>query len=381
VKLGLPLWARPPLLRCGDAASEMMTPPLNGRRLWSQTNSCGRGADLVFVRRARIVENWMRTLRALLCLPLMLCLLALGGCAPAISTPGTLLVEPFLTPIASLRPASLGEGERLRVVATTNIVADVVAHVGGDAIELATLLPVGIDPHTYEPSPQDLTAIVRAHVILINGLGLEAFLATTLQDAGSSAAVVSLSEGIQPLSREGQGGGVDPHVWLDPNNVAIWVDNAARALAALDPARAENYQANADGYRRSLEELDRWISSQVSLIPASARKLVADHDELGYFAARYGFEVVGAVVPAYSTSAEASAQEISRLEAAIRSQGVRCIFVRTGVNVALAQQVARDTGVPLVPLYTHSLSGPEGPAASYLRLMEYNVNAIVSALK
>lgn len=312
---------------------------------------------------------------------LTLSLPALGGCAPAISTPGVSVAEPFLTPIASLGPASLGEGERLRVVATTNILADVVARVGGDVIELTTLLPVGVDPHTYEPSPQDLTAIARAHLVLVNGLGLEVFLTATLQSAGGSAAVVSLSEGIQPLSLEGQGGGVDPHVWLDPNNVAIWVDNAARALAALDPARTLTFQSNAEGYRTSLEELDRWILSQVSQIPAAARKLVTDHDELGYFAARYGFEIVGAVVPAYSTSAEASAQEISRLEAAIRSLGVRSIFVGTGVNPALAEQVAQDTGVRLVPLYTHSLSGPEGPAGSYLKLMEYNVNAIVGALK
>ena len=325
----------------------------------------------------------MHRLRALvrLWLLLTLCLPALGGCVPAISTPGASVAEPFLTPIASLGPAGLGEGERLRVVATTNIVADVAARVGGEVIELTTLLPVGVDPHTYEPSPQDLTAIARAHLVLVNGLGLEVFLTATLQSAGGSAAVVSLSEGIQPLSLEGQGGGVDPHVWLDPNNVAIWVDNASRALAALDPARTLNFQSNAEGYRTSLEELDRWIWSQVSQIPATARKLVTDHDELGYFAARYGFEIVGAVVPAYSTSAEASAQEISRLEATIRSLGVRSVFVGTGVNPALAEQVARDTGVRLVPLYTHSLSGPEGPAGSYLKLMEYNVNAIVGALK
>jgi ABC-type Zn uptake system ZnuABC Zn-binding protein ZnuA len=328
--------------------------------------------------------------------------LLLGACA----APGTPADDPDRLPgetaIPDLQPVDLSDGERLRVVATTSIAAEVVRSVAGDEVDLAPLLPFGADPHTYEPTPQDVRALAQAHVVFVNGLGLEPFLAGALESAGGRAVVISLSEGIEPLalgSDEGQAdaaegeqhavesedghhhGGVDPHVWLDPLNVARWAENAAAALAALDPARADHYRGNADAYTAVLRGLDVWIRGQVAQISEADRKLVTDHDELGYFANRYGFEIVGALIPAYSSAAEPSAQELSQLETTIRELGTRAVFVGTGVNQELAARVAEDTGVRLVPLYTHSLSGPEGPATSYRTLMEYNVNAIVEALR
>jgi ABC-type Zn uptake system ZnuABC Zn-binding protein ZnuA len=321
--------------------------------------------------------------------------LTLVGCA---SNPGsastTNLGESQLTPVASLGPVPLDSGRRLRVVATTSIVGDVIGQVGGQAIDLQTLMPLGVDPHTYEPTPRDIQAIAQADVVFLNGLGLEEALLPRLANAGGQAALVSLSEGISPRVFRGDAtpvgsadstsleqGGLDPHVWQDPRNVIQWTENAAEALSRLDPAGEAGYRQRAEAYRAELEQLDTEIQAMVETIPVDQRKLVTDHDDMGYFADRYGFTIVGAVIPAYSTSAEPSAKDISQLEEAVKKLGVKAVFVGVEANQALSSRVAQDTGVRLVPIYAGSLSPADGPASSYVQLMLYNVSAIVGALK
>lgn len=290
-------------------------------------------------------------------------------------------------PTAVTTPAPQDAGKP-KVVATTTLVGDVVRQVGGDTIDLHVLLPVGADPHNFTPTPQDVAAVAQADVIFTAGLGLEAFMAPLLDNAGSHAPVVALSDGVStlqpPVTAEADGhdaGAVDPHVWFDPNNVMVWVDNAARELATIDPAHAATYQANAAAYRRALQDLDRWIVEQVASIPAANRQLVTDHLIFSYFAQRYGFEQVGALVPGYNTLAEPSAQELAGLEDAIRRTGVKAILLGNTVNPALAERVAGDTGTRLVQVYTDSLTAPGGDADSYLAFMRYNVRAIVDALQ
>ncbi len=271
-------------------------------------------------------------------------------------------------------------------MATTSIVADVVGAVGGDAIDLQALIPPGVDPHAFEPTPQDLARATDADVVFLNGFGLDTRLAETLAAAVGHAPLVSLSEGIVPLTlgdehpEAAETGGVDPHTWLDPNNLQIWVDNACAALSALDPAHAADFAAAATAYAASLRALDADIRQALQGIPAQDRRLVTDHDEFGYFAQRYGFTIVGAVVPGFSTGAEPSPQELAALEQAIRDQHVAAVFISSVVTPDLAERVAEDTGVRLVTLYAHSLTGPGGPASDYLSLMRYNVAAIVDAL-
>jgi len=161
----------------------------------------------------------------------------------------------------------------------------------------------------------------------------------------------------------------------------VWTQNIEYALSAADPANARTYQANADLYRRYLEQLDTWIKERVDEIPAGDRKLVTDHDTFGYFADHYGFELVGTVIPGVSTLSEPSARDLAALEDAIRSLNTKAIFVGNTVNPSLAQQVANDTGTQLVFVYSDSLSAAGEPGDSYLNFMKYNVNAIVSALK
>jgi manganese/iron transport system substrate-binding protein len=339
----------------------------------------------------RMARDWLRV--GFVPLLLLACLLV--GCRPTPSgrdrheADGAWLADQ----IPALAPVPLGAGEPLRAVATTSIVGDVLADVGGDRIELTVLLPAGTDPHSYQPTPQDAAAVAEAHVVFANGAGLEAFLDPLLETAGQEVPVVPLSAGVA-LRRPGDGQGLasgdddeheatdpDPHVWLDPNNVLVWVANVESALAALDPSHADEYEAEARQSRRRLEELDAWIREQVAQVAEADRVLVADHASLGYFADRYGFEIVGTVFPGFSTLAEPSAQEMAALEAIIRARGVRAVFVATTVNPSLAERVMEDTGARLVFLYVGSLSGPDGPASTYVAMMEFDVTAIVSALR
>ncbi len=268
---------------------------------------------------------------------------------------------------------------RLRIVATTSLVGDVLSRVAGGRIELRVLLPPGADPHSFQSTPQDAAAVAEAQLVFINGFGLEEALLETLASVAGTLPLISISDGIEPyeLARTGPG---DPHVWLDPTNVLVWVENARAGLTRVDPAGEAQYAANATAYQAELEELDGWIRGELERIPAEKRTLVTDHDSLGYFAARYGFQIVGAVIPAYSTLAQPSAQEIAELEQTIARYQVPALFVGFGFNPALSERVAQDMGVALVPLYTDSLSGSEGPAATYLDLMHYTATAISEAL-
>ncbi len=300
--------------------------------------------------------------------------------------------------LPTLQAARLGQGQKLQVVATTSIVGDVARQVGGEWIDLTVLLPLGTDPHAFDPTPQDAAAIARAHVVLINGAGLETFMDRLIQSAGDKTPVVPLSASIELLMTEAEHAdehegdeheneeehhheGGDPHVWFDPNLVMVWVNNVEQVFSALDPQHASAYQANAAAYREKLKELDGWIREQVALLPQAHRKLVTDHELFGYFAQRYGFEQVGAVIPGYSTLAAPSAQELAELETRIRELGARAVLVGQTVNPELARRVADDTGTRLVFVYHGSLSEPGGPAGDYVSLMRYNVSAIVDALK
>ena len=332
--------------------------------------------------------------------------------------PILILVNMLLAACGGNTPATSNEG--LRVVASTNIVGDVVARVGGDLIDLTVLFPVGADPHTFELRPQDVVAISEADMVIIHGLNLEETLDSTL-DSNVNGALIHLAEGIEVLEfaahehegeeheseeehahegeeleseeehahededheaeEEHEHEDGDPHTWTDPNNVIIWVGNIASALSEVDSVNAATYQANAKAYTTELRELDIWIRAQVETVPTEQRELVTDHASFGYFADEYGFEQVGLVIAATSTNSSPSAKELTELIHTIEEHSVPAIFVGTTVNPALAEQVADETGAQVVFLYTGSLSEPGGEAENYLEFMRYNVSAIVEALR
>jgi ABC-type Zn uptake system ZnuABC Zn-binding protein ZnuA len=282
---------------------------------------------------------------------------------------------------------------KLRVVATTNIVGDVVAQIGGEWIALQVLLPAGTDPHAFEPRPQDVAAVVDADLIFANGAGLEEFLEVLIESAGAQDQLIEVSTGIELLpfemlhedeeahTEEEIHSDGDPHTWMDPNNVMMWVENITSALSAADPEHAAAYQANASAYQTKLVELDQWIRAQVDAIPPQQRQLVSDHRIFSYFAEEYGFTLAGEVIGSFSTNAQSSAKELAAIEDRIRQINAQAIFIDQSANPTLASQIAADTGIKMVTIYTGSLGSAESPAGTYLDFMRYNVTAIVEALK
>ena len=295
-----------------------------------------------------------------------------------------LMIIPFLLAACTGQTAAVNEN-RLQLMATTSVVADIVRQVGGERVSVEVLLPLGTDPHSFTPTPNDITRLAQAELLFINGAGLEEFLNAMIENSGANLRIVDLSATLQLRRTQGEdaeeGHGDDPHTWLDPNNVILWSGVVAEALSAQDPQHAAIYQANADMYIQALSELDRWVVTQVELIPPENRQLVTDHQVFGYFADRYGFEQVGAIIPGFSTLSEPSAQELAALENAIQQLNVPALFVGFSVNQNLAQRIAEDTGIQIVLLYTHSLTPPGGEVDEYTDLIRYDVNAIVSALK
>ena len=331
---------------------------------------------------------------------LLVSIFVLGGCATPTGSPAStetaVPVDAGEHPdeLPTLHAVSLNTSEKLRVVATTSIIADVVANVGGDHIELVDLIPPGSDPHGYVAAPEDLRALSEAHVIFVNGLGLEETLASVLESPDGNAAVITVNSGIEPLeATEGEAEdegeneaehhheGVDPHTWLNVQNVLHWVENIEHSLSTLDPANATAYATAAEAYRAELTTLDAEVRAAAESIPAEQRKLVTDHDALGYFANTYGFVIVGALIPSFSTLAAPSAQELAALQDQVSSEGAKAIFVGASVNPALSDQIANDLGIPVVVIYPESLSTADGPATTYVDLMRYNINAISRALK
>lgn len=298
----------------------------------------------------------------------------LTGCSPAESDSGL-------------------SGDTLQIVATTSIVGDVVAQVAGEQVSITTLLPPNSDPHTYQPTPQDIATISKADVIFANGAGLEVFLEPILENADAEEKTVDLSDDINLLTADEHSDSGrdedqnidhdsrDPHVWMNPNNVIAWVNVIQETLGELDPAHAAEYQNNARSYSAELSELDTWITTQVADIPFQRRTLVMDHLVFGYFAEEYGFQQAGAVIPGFSTLAEPSAQQVAEIIDTIEKLGVKVIFVSDTAPPGIAERVAEDTGSQLVYLHTGSLTEPGGLASNYIDYMRYNVNAIVQALQ
>ncbi len=307
---------------------------------------------------------------------LLLLVALLAGCA----SPGA---GPTPTPIESLQAVQLPPDGQLSVVATTTLVGDLLRQVGGESINLHVMLTPGRDPHSYQTTPGDMRAASGAAVIFVSGFGLEGNMLVSLADSLPTVPMVDLSQGLHPINAGGTSvpPGIDPHVWLDPKNVIRWAENGADALSRLDPGNETRYFQNASLYTTRLQALDDWIQDEIESIPAERRLLVTDHHMLDTFARRYNFDIVGTIVPGYSSEAEPSSRELARLEDTVRQAGARAIFVEDSINPQLARIVASDTGLELVMLYIGSLSGPQGPASNYIELMRYNVQAIVQALQ
>ena len=288
--------------------------------------------------------------------------------------------------LTGLLLTSCGSGQKskdntLRVLASTSVLADITQIIAGDRAQVESLLPIGADPHSYQAAPADVAKISESDLLVLNGLEYEQFIETLLQNARGEKMILEATAGLSPRKDAGNEHGVDPHMWLDPNLVITYVENIRDGLIQIDPDGAEIYKANADTYIAQLKDLDGWIVEQVNTIPSERRLLVTNHEAVGYFAERYGFEVAGSVIPSFSSNAAPSAQEMASLIDEIKKLNAPAIFLDTADNNTLAEQIADETGVIIVEdLHLESLT--EGaPAATYIDMMKYNVSRIVEALK
>lgn len=282
--------------------------------------------------------------------------------------------------------SAAARGGRLRVVATFSVIGDFAQNIGGDKIALTTLVGPGRDTHTFEPTPADSAALAEANLIFENGLGFEPWLNDLYEASGSRAKRIAASNGIEPLTAGGTAsagspGIPDPHIWHSAANAVRMVINVGEALAAADPANAAVYQSNAESYVAQLQALDSWIFEQVKALPPDRRKLVTNHDTLSYFAARYGFEILGAVLPASTEGASPSAQQIAQLAESVQAAGVPAVFAENIASNNLLKQVADEAGVRLIgSLYTDALGQPGSAGDTYLKMMRANVQTLVKEL-
>jgi zinc/manganese transport system substrate-binding protein len=265
------------------------------------------------------------------------------------------------------------------VVATTTQVGDFVRNVGRRRVDVHQILHPNTDPHEYEPRPSDVKTVAGAALTVRSGGDVDDWLGDVIDNAGGDAKVLTLSERIH--TRTDDAGDLDPHWWQDPRNAELAVAAIRDALARADPAGAATYRRNAARYLSRLERLDRQTADCIGRIPERLRKLVTTHDALGYYAARYGLDVIGAVIPSLSTQAQPSAGDIQRLVDQIRRTGVKAIYPESSVNPKLEQAVARESGATIgAPLWADTL-GPAGSSgATYIDSIAANTGAIVDGL-
>ena len=265
-------------------------------------------------------------------------------------------------------------GSEVAAVATTTQVADIVRNVGGDRVEVDGILPVEADPHDYEPRPSDAAALTEADVVFRSGGDIDEWLGELIESAGGDASEVTLLDSVRAL-------GDDPHWWQDPANAILAVGAVRDALVEADPRGRATYERNAAAYTGRLRALDADIEGCIERLPPDTRKLVTTHDSLGYFARRYGVEVIGAVIPSLSTQAQPSARDVDDLVRQIKGEGVEAIFPEVAVSQRLERAISRESGAEVGrELWTDSL-GPEGSGAgTYLSAMRANADALAEGM-
>lgn len=282
--------------------------------------------------------------------------------------------------ILVLACAPAASAKTLHVVASFTVLADVVQQVGGNHVQITSLVPPDGDPHEFEASPQDAENLRSADVTFISGEGLERWFEKLAKASGYQGKPVVASTGITLRQRERRGKlSDDPHVWNSPTNVQVWVTNIEKALIAADPADEADFKANAEHYVQELKDLDLETRAKIASIPSARRKILTSHDALGYFGRDYGIEFLSPL--GLSTETEASAADISKLIDQVRKEHVRIYFIETSNDSRLVQQIASATGArPGGKLYVEALSPANGPAPTYLQMFRYNADQLVGAM-
>lgn len=276
--------------------------------------------------------------------------------------------------------------DRLKVAATFSILADFVSNVGGDRVEVVTLVGPNADAHVYSPSPADARKLIDAQLVFVNGLGFEGWIERLVKASGAKAPMIVASKGVRPrrMAEAGHDHGharsaADPHAWQSVANAKIYIGNIRDALVAKDPAGKAIYEANANAYLAKLDALDREVREVIGRIPQQRRRVITSHDAFGYFQAAYGLEFISP--QGVSTEAEASARDVARIITQIRKQKIPAVFMENVTDPRLLKRIADETGARIGgTLYSDALTDSGGPAPSYIELMRHNLKQFADAL-
>jgi zinc/manganese transport system substrate-binding protein len=266
--------------------------------------------------------------------------------------------------------------DRLNVVASFSILGDLARNVGGDRVNVTTLVGPNGDVHVYSPTPADAKKTADAKLVIVNGLGLEGWLPRLVQSSGNKAVIATATEGIAPLKR---GSNADPHAWQSVANAKTYVGNVRAALSAADPADAEIFKTNTDAYLAKLDALEREVREAIAQIPQGRRKVISTHSSFGYFAAAYGIEFIAPL--GVSTESEASARDIAAIITQIKTAKIPAVFLENISDPRLIQRIAAETGARVGgTLYSDSLTDEKGDAPTYIEMVRHNIKALTHAL-
>jgi len=266
--------------------------------------------------------------------------------------------------------------DRLNVVASFSILGDFVSNVGGDRVNVTTLVGPNGDVHVYTPTPADAKKIADARLVIINGLGLEGWLPRLIQASGGKAPIITATRGITPLRL---GSDADPHAWQSVASAKVYVANIRDALAAADPADAEMFLANARRYQAELDALEAAVRAAVEKIPPARRKVISTHDAFGYFAAAYGVEFIAP--EGVSTETEPSARDVGAIISQIKSAKIPAVFLENISDPRLVSRIAAETGAKVGgTLFSDALTDEKGVCPTYIEMVRHNIKALTSAL-
>ncbi|HKY87707.1 MAG TPA: metal ABC transporter substrate-binding protein [Pseudorhodoplanes sp.] len=276
--------------------------------------------------------------------------------------------------------------EKVKVVTTFSILADFVRNVGGDRVDIASLVPVNGDAHVYAPSPADARKLADAKVVFTNGLGFEGWIPRLVKSSATKAAVIVATKGIKPrkMEEEGHGHGhshadADPHAWQSIANAKIYVANIRDALVVADPAGKATYEANAAAYTSKLDVLEAEVKGQVGNIPADRRRIITTHDAFGYFKAAYGVDFIAP--QGVSTESEASAKDVAKIITQIKKQKIPAVFLENVSDPRLLERISAETGAKVGgTLYSDALTDEKGKAPTYIDMMKHNIRTLSAAL-
>jgi len=277
-------------------------------------------------------------------------------------------------------PGTATAQAKIKVVASFSILGDMVSNVGGNLVDVTTIVGPNADTHVYEPTPNDAKALSAATLFFVNGLGFEGWMDRLVQSTDFKGETTVASAGVKPRKMNEDGQEVtDPHAWQNLSNGLVYVNNIADGLCKADPADCETFRRNAATYSAEIKTLDTEVRQQLAMVPEARRKVITSHDAFGYFGAAYG--VTFLAPEGISTESEASAADVAKLIQQIRAEGTTALFVENMSDPRLIEQIAKETGVkPGGALYADALSEKGQDAPTYLDMFKHNISLLAPAM-